>query len=684
MSDSTLARVGGRIQYFLPQWRKFTSDPDILDMVTGLHIEFIDNEFPHQEKPPPPVRLTKEDSSIFDGEVAKLLLKGVIRETTHEVGEYLSRVFLKEKKDGSFRMILNLKKFNDDVVYRKFKMDTFQSILQLVKRDCFMGTLDIRDAYFSVPIAPEHQKFLRFQWGNKLYEFVALPNGLKSAPRQFTKLLKPILATLRSKGLTLSIYIDDVYCQDDTFEACKSAMAQTKDTLQSVGFINHEVKSMTDPEQKVTVLGFEINSQAMVVRVTEEKRTKILTACREFCGKKTGTIRFVAHVIGKLVSCFPGVELAQLHYRELEFEKTKAVAANLGDYDALMGITPRMKDEVEWWIENLPSAQKVIIRDNPVLVLETDASLLGWGANLGKKTTGGRFSPAERARWGNNINALELLAIKLAITAFGNEVAGKHILIKSDNTSAVAAIRNMGSSHSFACNTLGKDIWFWCIGHNTWPSITHLAGIQNVAADFASRNFNERTEWSLHEDVYHKIVGVFGMPELDLFASRLNTKLDKFVSWRPDPGALHVDAFTMDWSSIYAYCFPPFSLMGRCIQKVLQDRAEVLLILPYWPTKPWFSEVGKLLTAHPRLLPTRRDLLQLPHRPGQVHPLHPKLRLVACRLSGKPSRHRDFLQELYSSSWLPGGKALENNTTHMSHSGKTFAAGRDMIPVILL
>ena len=103
----------------------------------------------------------------------------------HTDGEYISRVFLREKKDGSFRMILNLKKFNDHVVYRKFKMDTFQAITHLVKENCYMATIDIKDAYYSVAVAPEHQKYLRFMWRGKLFQFLALPNGLKSASRQF-------------------------------------------------------------------------------------------------------------------------------------------------------------------------------------------------------------------------------------------------------------------------------------------------------------------------------------------------------------------------------------------------------------------------------------------------------------------------------------------------------------------
>ena len=86
-------------------------------------------------------------------------------------------------------MILNLKNLNLHVEYNKFKMDTLQSILKLVTSGCYMATVDLKDAYYSVPVAQEHRKYLRFIWRSKLYQYTCFPNGLSSAPRLFTKLM---------------------------------------------------------------------------------------------------------------------------------------------------------------------------------------------------------------------------------------------------------------------------------------------------------------------------------------------------------------------------------------------------------------------------------------------------------------------------------------------------------------
>ena len=69
-----------------------------------------------------------------------------------------------------------------------------------MKPNRWMAVLDLKDAYYSVPIRTEDRKYLRFEYEGQLYEFVFLPDGPSSAPRIFTKLLKPALARLREDG----------------------------------------------------------------------------------------------------------------------------------------------------------------------------------------------------------------------------------------------------------------------------------------------------------------------------------------------------------------------------------------------------------------------------------------------------------------------------------------------------
>ena len=78
--------------------------------------------------------------------------------------EVLSPAFTRLKKDGSNRTILNLSGLNEGVTYQHFRMDTLTSALSLITKDCFKASIDLKDAYYSVPIHPERKKLVRCKW----------------------------------------------------------------------------------------------------------------------------------------------------------------------------------------------------------------------------------------------------------------------------------------------------------------------------------------------------------------------------------------------------------------------------------------------------------------------------------------------------------------------------------------
>ena len=88
----------------------------------------------------------------------------------------------------------HLKPLNKFVQYEHFKMEGMPMVLDLVQEGSWMTKIDLKDAYFSVRIAQKDQKFLKFRWRGSLYQFRSCPFGLASAPRSFTKLLKPAMA----------------------------------------------------------------------------------------------------------------------------------------------------------------------------------------------------------------------------------------------------------------------------------------------------------------------------------------------------------------------------------------------------------------------------------------------------------------------------------------------------------
>ena len=205
--------------------------------------------------------------------------------STHEPGEFVSPIFLRSKKDGSFHMVLKLKNLNKFVVYHHFKMDTIWSAVNMMKQNCFMASIDLKDAYYSVPICVEQQTFLKFIWKGEGYKFTCFPTGLALCPRKFTKLMKPAYCYLRKQGHLSMSYIDDSYLQGDSYDDCLANITDTMKLFDKLGFVIHPSKSVIEPRQRITFLGFILDSVSMRITLTPERISTIKQACWELLAK---------------------------------------------------------------------------------------------------------------------------------------------------------------------------------------------------------------------------------------------------------------------------------------------------------------------------------------------------------------------------------------------------------------
>lgn len=666
----------GKLTEHLDSWKSLTNDKEILDMVTGTTIDF--HTQPVQHNVPLQKNLTPLEGQIIDNEVSKLLSKGVIVKSDHEDMEFISPIFLRPKKDGSNRMILNLKALNKYVQYYHFKMETLMSAVRLMTPNCYMSTIDLKDAYYSVPIRLDHQKYLSFRWKGSIYKFVCFPNGLSLCPRKFTKLLKPLFACLRQSGCLITSYIDDNYIQGSSHEDCVKSVLDTISAYSKLGFYIHPEKSILYPSQEITYLGFTLNSVHMTVKLTNEKAIKIQQECISIIKLRTITIRQVARLLGLIVSSFPGVMWGPLHYRKLEGEKINALAKAKGNFDAFMQLSPTAKDDISWWASNVRDSFNVVSHGTPGVHVHSDASKTGWGGTCNGVPCGGPWTPTESEL---HINVLEIKAAFLTLKCYAEKLSNKHVRINIDNMTAVSAINHMGTSHSLLCNQLASELWSWCIEKNIWLSAAYIPGKDNVIADYESRRKSDMSkEWMLDPILLRQAFTLLNVsPDMDLFASRLNNQFSKFASYRPEPGTSAVDAFTLDWENINLYAFPPFSVASRVLQKLQDNKATGIIVLPNWPTQVWFSKAMRMLIQHPVLLQKSKHLLKLPSRPSQVHPLSQKLSLLVCHLSGNSCKVKDFHKKLQTSSYPPGGKELKNNIKPTWISGQSSAIPEGLI-----
>ena len=144
--------VGGRLAHFAKNWREITNDPWILETIQGYQVEF--HSIPQQIRCPNKIRLDATQSQALTKEVEELVRKEAIIAAPIEQRGFTSQMFLVPKPDGSWRPVINLKSLNSYVVTRHFKMESIRTAKGLMQSGDWLVKLDLKDAYFSVPIHP--------------------------------------------------------------------------------------------------------------------------------------------------------------------------------------------------------------------------------------------------------------------------------------------------------------------------------------------------------------------------------------------------------------------------------------------------------------------------------------------------------------------------------------------------
>lgn len=571
------------------------------------------------------------ENKLISASIDELLQLGAIEKCKPCTGQFVSKIFLRDKPNGKKRFILNLKSLNTFLNTKHFKMEDYRTATRLVQRDMYLACIDIKDAYFVVKIDSRDRKFLRFRHNGIYYQFTCLPFGLSSAPYCFTKLVKPVVEHMRIKGILCVNYLDDFLLLAQTEGECYRDLVYTTNLLESLGFvINHE-KSTLVPSKNQKFLGFNFDTNKMTLELPLDKKLKILKLVHIFQNRETCKIRELAKFIGTLISACPAVKYGWLYMKALEREKVLALSQHNENYDILMRLSATLSPDLSWWKRNILNAYNDIKQDSFCMEIFTDASLTGWGACVEDQKTNGWWTDADKK---HHINFLELKAIFYGLKCFAKDSRDSNLLIRTDNTTAASYINRMGSIQYLTLCKEAKEIWQWCEGRNIWLFASYISSEENRIADQQSRIVAIETEWCLSIKCFKKIITKFGKPDIDLFASKANAKCNKYISWKKDPDSVAIDAFTIAWSNFNFYAFPPFSIVLRVLQKIITDQAEGILVVPLWPSQPWYPLFSRLKQEEIIFKPDI-NLLSSPFR--KQHPLATTLSLVAARLSGKPS-----------------------------------------------
>ena len=439
-------------------------------------------------------------------------------------------------KEG--RPVLNLQSLNRHVSKAHFKLEDIRSLKDILHQNDFMAKLDLKEAYFSLPIAVLSRRFLQLNWKGKLLQFICLPFRLSSAPfvsRNYSS----------SLGERAGSSLPDV-------------PGRHVDPRRVQGRVEWQFSDL-----QVTAGHSGVRRERREICSKPHTRNRILGVHHQFKIDDSGSNKgeaeipdFTMQEPAPISSNDISASRSDYRYHDLPDPSsppgtptlqgpTRAQKRSSGlhhSYDTRIPLSQRAKMDLRWWINHVSQwRSRQILTSQLAMIIESDASDLGWGAVClsPKDSTGGVWNSQE---WLLHINCKELLAAWLGLQCYARDMRNCHVHLKIDNTAAVTYINRMGGAPSRDLCQLALKMWNWCIDHHITISAEHLPGSLNQTADRESRSKGDSSEWALDMSTFQQLMKKRGPCTVDLFASRLSVKLPTYYSWRSDPGATAVNA----------------------------------------------------------------------------------------------------------------------------------------------
>ena len=305
-------KKAARLPHFSQAWQQVTTNSLILNIVSnGYKIQFITEPCQTEFIPR---HMSKKNTKICQKKVKDFLKFKIVKVVTPNHDQFLSHIFPVPKKSlGEFRIIFDLTDLNKFVRKIKFKMDKIPNIMSLIQPGDFFVSIDLSDAYYCIAMHIVSLPYLTFYFLNTFYQFTCLPQGLSSAPRIFTKVMRVVLTFLRHQNIRISAWIDDFLIASSSFSLCQEHAFKTFRTFEELGFVPNTKKSQLTPSQRICHLGLIWDSLDFAVSVPEDKIASVKRKCSIALSSKV-TVRFLMSILGSIEYFRWGFPNAAIHY----------------------------------------------------------------------------------------------------------------------------------------------------------------------------------------------------------------------------------------------------------------------------------------------------------------------------------------------------------------------------------
>jgi hypothetical protein len=605
-------------------WSNIGAGQTVLDWIER-GVPFL---FKHDQ--PPPVfqlsnpKFSRRQLEFLSKEIQRLENCGFIEKSVQP--HCVSPLKCVPKKNGKLRLCINLFQLNKYSVPPKFQYESISAVAQSITFEDHLVTIDLKDGFYHVPIAPNHRKYFGFVFNGEFFQWCVCPFGWNGSPYYFYKLMREVVKFIRSNNIRAVMYVDDLLLMSHsaTVTDHKDFIVQT---FEDLGLrINFE-KSALIPSTTCDYLGYIIDSKGPDHRpwlyISKDKIRKLRKSITHFL--QTGLIpaRALAKICGVAVAMSKAIIPAKLKLRHLySLLRTKRM------WSDVLSLTVEAREQLHWWLDSLDSWNGAPLTSGPVdFQLWTDSSGFGWGAVLDGEEACGVW-PSDIAK--EHINFKELLTILYALSCFRDKIRDKHVRIMCDSVTAIYYVRNMGGP-IMRLSDLAESVWECALRLNVQIDIHHIGGHLNCHADHLSR-LNPQHEWQLQPGTFRQLDRMWGPHTMDRFASMATTLLPRYNSRYLDPLTSGVDALSQtDWQMENNFVNPPFRLLAKVLDIVIQTKAQATIIAPMWPSQPWWPRLQSILVCEP--LRIRSPRLSMTNQ-TIVEPMKNKWKIYAWRVDG--------------------------------------------------
>lgn len=518
------------------------------------------------------------------------------------------------------RVVWSGKPVNDGVDDASFKMEQLQHIMAMAQPGDVAFSLDFEKGFYQFGLKRGLSHLLVFMHNGKYYRWLVLPMGLKSAPRDFSWVVKRILRLFRKRGIRCAFFIDDLIFLARSYDELYKIRKFVLDTLYRLGFRVSLRKSLLSGGDLIRHLGFDLCFADCSLWIPTDKIMVLKAACADLLGRSgpTGSItgREVAQIVGRIQSfrlaCPPAYILSKGLSRclaTLPFTRRGSFLAR--DFDERIVLSDLAVAELRLWCECIFKMRccKLHRKLESLIFLDGSTSGCGYVATEVLNTAAKRaFNVSDLAagQWESKCDAhsttFELYTMLLTLQNEAERLAGKRVHVCTDNVGS-AFIASKGCAKNRQLHAWAMAIWQLCLQWDIKLSMQYLAGdgIIVSGADGLSRG-SDPYNCTLSVSAFQRLWQWKGPFEVDTFAApgavamHPGTKVAlDCVSPFVMPKRLHSDALSFV-SERTLYAFPPPGLIHNYLHLVNTHSMRCVLIVPEWTTSIWWPLVSSLPT----------------------------------------------------------------------------------------